>query len=59
MVAMRDVLEGKGDMSKVYELNSKVVVPLSMLKALDKDLIHETGTSTLTAELANDTDWLK
>ena len=59
MDAMRDVLDGKGDMSKVYELHSKAVFPLRMLKAAGKDIVLETRTSTLTAELANDTDWLK
>jgi len=47
------------DQEKIDELATKMVLPLSMLKALGKDFVKKTGLPTVTAELAHDTDWLK
>ena len=55
---MVDALVAK-DQHKIDELATKMVLPLSLLKAFGKDFVLRNGLPTVTAELANDTDWLK
>ena len=48
-----------GDEEKQVELDKKLILPLSRLKSLGKDYVLENGLPTITAEIVNDTDWLK
>ena len=47
------------DEEKMAELDKKLVLPLSQLKALGKEDVLRRGLPTITAEIVNDTDWLK
>jgi hypothetical protein len=53
-----DALYNK-DYDKFDELRSKVIFPLSLLKAYGKDFVIRNGLPIITAEIVNDTDWLK
>ncbi len=55
---MVEALESE-DQQRIDELAAKMVLPLSLLKAIGKEKVAEYGFPTLTAELANDTEWLK
>ena len=55
---MADAL-GARDQEKIDELAKKLILPLSQLKAYGKEFVPENGLPTITAEIANDTDWLK
>ena len=48
-----------GDEEEFYRLTKKLIIPSGLLKALGKNFVKRTGTSTITCEMANDTDWLK
>ena len=47
------------DSEKMIELAKKLILPLRRLKSYGKDYVLENGLPTITAEIANDTDWLK
>ena len=47
------------DMEKVNELAKKLILPLRTLKGNGKEFVLRKGLPTITAEIANDTDWLK
>ena len=47
------------DYEKMDELAKKMILPLSLLKCYGKEFVLATGVPTITAEIANDTDWLK
>ena len=47
------------DYEKMDELAKKMILPLSLLKGYGKERVLEYGLPTITAEIANDTDWLK
>ena len=47
------------DYDKMDELAKKMILPLSLLKGYGKEFVLATGLPTITAEIANDTDWLK
>ena len=47
------------DEEKMRELSKKLILPLSRLKSCGKEFVLEYGILTITAEIANDTDWLK
>ena len=47
------------DYEKMHELGKKLIIPLSLLKCYGKEFVLATGVPTITAEIANDTDWLK
>ncbi len=47
------------DMEKIDELATKLILPLRELKGYGKDKVRKYGLPTITAEIANDTDWLK
>ena len=47
------------DYDKMDELAKKLIIPLSLLKCYGKERVLEYGLPTITAEIANDTDWLK
>ena len=47
------------DYEKMDELGKKLIIPLSLLKCYGKEFVLATGVPTITAEIANDTDWLK
>ena len=47
------------DYDKMDELGKKLIIPLSLLKCYGKEFVLATGVPTITAEIANDTDWLK
>ena len=47
------------DEERMAELEKKIIIPLARLKTLGKEYIHKHGVPTITAELVNDTDWLK
>ena len=47
------------DKEKIDELARKLILPLSRLKFCGKEFVLENGLPTITAEIANDTDWLK
>ena len=55
---LADALIARDD-DKVAEMKRKLVLPLRRLKHLGKDYVLEHGLPTITAEIANDTDWLK
>ena len=48
-----------GNKEEAERLMKKVIAPSGLLKALGKDFVKRTGVSTITCEMANDTDWLK
>jgi hypothetical protein len=43
----------------IYELRTKFILPLRSLKGYGKEYVIRHGLPTITAEIANDTDWLK
>ena len=47
------------DEEECYRLTKKLIIRSGLLKALGKNFVERTGTSTITCEMANDTDWLK
>ena len=47
------------DYDKMHELAKKMILPLSLLKCYGKERVLEYGLPTITAEIVNDTDWLK
>ncbi len=47
------------DMDKVDELLTKWILPLKSLKNLGREFVIRNGLPTVTAEIANDTDWLE
>ena len=47
------------DLEKMRELAKKLILPLSRLKFHGKEHVLKYGLPTITAEIANDTDWLK
>ena len=47
------------DTEEIQRLATKMVLPLGLLKAVGKDFIHKYNLPITTAELANDTEWLK
>ena len=47
------------DYEKMDELAKKMILPLSLLKGYGKERVLEYGLPTITAEIVNDTDWLK
>ena len=47
------------DSEKMIELAKKLILPLRRLKSYGKDYVLENSLPTITAEIANDTDWLK
>ena len=47
------------DEEKMDELAKKLILPLSRLKFHGKEHVLKYGLPTITAETANDTDWLK
>ena len=47
------------DEEKMDELAKKLILPLSRLKFHGKEHVLKYGLPTITAEIANDTDWLK
>ena len=55
---MLDALEIDDD-EKIDELARKLILPLSRLKFYGKEFVLENGLPTITAEIVNDTDWLK
>ncbi len=55
---MVDALDAD-DKEKIDELARKLILPLSRLKFCGKEFVLENGLPTITAEIANDTDWLK
>ena len=55
---MVDALAAK-DMERARELSKKLILPLWRLKSYGKEHILKNGIPTITAEIANDTDWLK
>ncbi len=48
-----------GDAEEIRRVAKKIIFPLDTLKILGKDFINDYGFPTITAELANDTQWLK
>ena len=55
---MVDAMSAK-DYEKMDELAKKLILPLSRLKFHGKEHVLKYGLPTITAEIANDTDWLK
>ena len=57
----RDMLDALeiDDKEKIDELARKLILPLSRLKFCGKEFVLENGLPTITAEIVNDTDWLK
>ena len=55
---MVDALDAD-DKEKIDELARKLILPLSRLKFCGKEFVLENGLPTITAEIVNDTDWLK
>ena len=47
------------DEDKMAELDKKLVLPLRRLKAIGRDGVLRRGLPTITAEIVDDTDWLK
>jgi hypothetical protein len=47
------------DQDRIDELRRKFVLPLKALKGYGRDYVIRHGLPTITAEIANDTDWLK
>jgi hypothetical protein len=48
-----------GDRDRIDELRRKFVLPLRSLKGYGREYVIRHGLPTITAEIANDTDWLK
>ena len=61
MQVARDIVRAISakDYEKMDELAKKMILPLSLLKGYGKERVLEYGLPTITAEIANDTDWLK
>ena len=55
---MADAVIAK-DHEKMAELDKKMILPLARLKSLGKEEVLRRGLPTITAEIVNDTDWLK
>jgi hypothetical protein len=55
---LADALEA-GDLDRIYELQTKMILPLKTLKYYGSEYVIRNGLPTITAEIANDTDWLK
>ncbi len=47
------------DMEEIRRAAKKVIFPLDTLKVFGKDFVNDYELSTITAEIANDTQWLK
>jgi ABC-type histidine transport system ATPase subunit len=47
------------DQDRIIELRTKLILPLRSLKGYGKEYVIRNGLPTITAEIANDTDWLK
>jgi hypothetical protein len=53
-----DALKNK-DWDKIAELETKIIFPLKTLKSFGQEFVIRHGLPTITAEIANDTEWLK
>jgi hypothetical protein len=47
------------DIDQIYELRTKFILPLKALKGYGREYVIRNGLPTITAEIANDTEWLK
>jgi hypothetical protein len=47
------------DQDRIDELRRKFVLPLKALKGYGREYVIRHGLPTITAEIANDTDWLE
>jgi hypothetical protein len=47
------------DQDRIDELRRKLILPLRSLKGYGREYVIRNGLPTITAEIADDTDWLK